>query len=86
MSKQGRRTGRRLGLSTTWAAFNARARKAGAAVGIWHETYAVPAGAIETIYGGVGRPLGLAAVTGEVPVARRGDRAPDRIGRRLGAA
>ena len=28
-----------------WTAFNARARKAAGAVGIWHETYAVPVGA-----------------------------------------
>ncbi|HYO17587.1 MAG TPA: DUF4188 domain-containing protein [Dermatophilaceae bacterium] len=29
-----------------WRAFDARARKAAGAVGIWHETFAVPAGAM----------------------------------------
>jgi hypothetical protein len=69
-----------------WTAFNSRARRAGDAVGIWHETYAVPAGGIETIYGGLRRPLGLSAVSGEVPVARRGERAGERLGRRLDAS
>ncbi len=69
-----------------WTTFNARARKAGDAVGIWHETYAVPAGGIETIYGGLKRPIGLGAITGEVPVGRRGERAKDRLGSRVEAA
>ena len=43
-----------------WTAFNVRARKAAGAVGIWHETYAVPAGAHESVY--VGLPvMGIAA-------------------------
>ena len=51
-----------------WAAFNARARRAAGAVGIWHETYAVPAGAQESIYVGM-PPTGLARATGgPVPV------------------
>ncbi len=50
-----------------WSAFNARARQAKGAVGIWHETYAVPAGAHESVY--VGTPLmGLAEATSPAPV------------------
>lgn len=64
-----------------WQDFNAKARRAEGAVGIWHETYAVPAGAHESVYSGLGRDLGLGAFCGTVPVARRGDRAGDRLGR-----
>jgi len=53
-----------------WTAFNARARKARGVVGIWHETYAVPAGAHESVY--VGTPvMGLAAATTSAPVPSR---------------
>jgi hypothetical protein len=53
-----------------WTAFNTRARKARGVVGIWHETYAVPAGAHESVY--VGTPImGLAAATASTPVPRR---------------
>ena len=53
-----------------WSAFNARARKAKGVVGIWHETYAVPAGAHESVY--VGTPvMGLAAATEPVPMPSR---------------
>lgn len=50
-----------------WAAFNARARKAQGVVGIWHETFAVPAGAHESVYVGC-PPMGLAAATSSLPV------------------
>lgn len=51
-----------------WTAFNARARRAAGAVGLWHETYAVPSGGHESI--SVGMPAeGLAKVTRSVPVA-----------------
>lgn len=51
----------------SWSAFNARARKAGGVVGIWHETFAVPEGAHESVY--VGCPtMGLAQATTAVPV------------------
>ncbi len=50
-----------------WSAFNARARKAAGVVGIWHETYAVPAGAHESVYVGC-PPMGLAEATTSVPV------------------
>jgi hypothetical protein len=60
-----------------WAAFNRRLRKAPGAVGIWHETYVVERA--ESIYSGM--PVsGLAAATSAVPVARRGERAAERLG------
>ncbi|HEY0238523.1 MAG TPA: DUF4188 domain-containing protein [Friedmanniella sp.] len=59
-----------------WTAFNARARKAPGAVGIWHETYVV--GRAETMYVGM-PPTGLAKATSMVPVGRRSDRAAARL-------
>ncbi len=61
-----------------WTAFNRRARQAAGAVGIWHETYVVPAGAYETIYVSM-PPFGLGAATGVIPVGRRGERADARL-------
>lgn len=61
-----------------WRAFNARASRARGAVGIWHETYAVPAGGHESIYVAM-PPTGLARATSVVPVARRGETAPERL-------
>ena len=53
-----------------WTAFNAAARKAQGVVGIWHETFAVPAGAHESVY--VGTPvMGIADATASVPVPSR---------------
>ncbi|RKN38837.1 DUF4188 domain-containing protein [Streptomyces hoynatensis] len=61
-----------------WAAFNRRMRAGSRAVGFWHETYVVPAGAHEQVY--VNMPaFGLGAATGVIPVARRGERAADRL-------
>ncbi|MGW5662161.1 DUF4188 domain-containing protein [Streptomyces sp. NPDC003758] len=61
-----------------WAAFNRRVREGKGKVGIWHETYVVPAGAHEAIY--LNMPAyGLAKATGLVPVGRRGERAADRL-------
>lgn len=61
-----------------WRAFNARARTAQGAVGIWHETYAVPRGAHESMY--VSMPeAGLPAATSHVPVRRDRDGARDRL-------
>ena len=52
------------------------------AVGIWHETYLVERA--ESIYSGM--PVsGLAAATSSVPVARRGERAAERLGARQAA-
>ncbi|NUR98294.1 MAG: DUF4188 domain-containing protein [Kribbellaceae bacterium] len=50
----------------------------GGAVGIWHETYVVPAGNTETIYGNM-PPIGLGRVQGVVPVSKRGDTAAERL-------
>lgn len=69
-----------------WRAFNRRARTSPGSVGIWHETYVVPAGGIESIYSGLKRPLGLGAVGGTVDVGRRGDRARARLGSRVAGA
>jgi len=59
-----------------WTRFNRMIRKAPGAVGIWHETYV--ADKAESVYSGM--PVtGLAAATSSVPVARRGDRARQRL-------
>lgn len=58
-----------------WAAFNARARRAPRAVGVWHETY--PVSRAESVYVGM-PPLGLAKFTGSRRVGPRGDTARDR--------
>ncbi|MFJ5217594.1 DUF4188 domain-containing protein [Streptomyces sp. NPDC088354] len=61
-----------------WAEFNRRARAGKGRVGIWHETYAVPAGSYESVY--VDMPaFGLGAATGVVPVGRRGESAAERL-------
>ncbi|WP_340563699.1 DUF4188 domain-containing protein [Streptomyces sp. GSL17-111] len=64
-----------------WTAFNRRARRAAGAVGLWHETYVVPAGAHESVYVSM-PPFGLGAATGVIPVGRTGERAAARL--RLG--
>ena len=59
-----------------WTRFNAAARKAPGAVGIWHQTFLVERA--ETIY--VNTPaMGLPRATESVPVARRHDRAQARF-------
>ena len=61
-----------------WAAFNRRLRAGRRAVGFWHETYVVPAGGHEQVY--VDMPaFELGAATGVIPVARRGERAAQRL-------
>jgi hypothetical protein len=64
-----------------WAAFNRHARAGRGHVGIWHETYVVPAGGHECIYADM-PPYGLAAATAVVPVARRGEQAAERLAAR----
>lgn len=64
-----------------WKAFNKAARKHPGAVGIWHETYAVPANGIETFYGN-GAQVGLAAAVGSAPLSSRGRTAAQRLGTR----
>ena len=61
-----------------WKAFYGWAAKAPAAVTIWHETYAVPAGGHESLYAGPA-DFGLAALDGVVPVGQRGERARERM-------
>lgn len=61
-----------------WRAFNERARAGSGAVGIWHETYAVPAGAHESVYAWM-PATGLARASGQVPVERRGHTARERL-------
>lgn len=58
-----------------WRAFNQNARMAGDAVGIWHETYRVAAGAYETVYvnmppTGLGRAGTLVPATGHRQTAQ----------------
>ena len=64
-----------------WSEFYRVARSAPRAVTIWHETYAVEPGGAESVYAG-GKPFGLGAVAGTIPVSRRGEHARDRLGRR----
>lgn len=66
-----------------WAAFNRRARGSAGKVGIWHETYLVPAGSYEVVYSGM-PAFGLGAAWGVEPVARRGERAAQRLAHRTG--
>lgn len=62
-----------------WRKFN-RAIGTSGDVGIWHETFVVAPGAHESIYVNMPR-MGLAAAGEHLPVARRGDRAADRLKR-----
>jgi hypothetical protein len=63
-----------------WRRFN-RAIRASGDVGVWHETYRVPAGGYEAIYANMPN-FGLAAATERVPVARKGQTSAARIGAR----
>lgn len=64
-----------------WKEFNRRAREAGGAVGIWHETYVVPAGKHESLY--VDMPqTGVVTATTPFPADGRGALARDRMARR----
>ncbi|TDO67403.1 uncharacterized protein DUF4188 [Kribbella sp. VKM Ac-2571] len=60
-----------------WVEYFRNSFKSGA-VGIWHETYVVPAGNTETIYGNMPL-LGLGKVSGVEPVSKRGDTAAQRL-------
>ncbi|MER7081353.1 protein of unknown function [Saccharopolyspora kobensis] len=61
-----------------WTDFYRRRGEAGEHVGIWHETYLVPARSYESIY--VAMPeSGLARAFGSAPVGRGTDRAADRL-------
>lgn len=63
-----------------WLDLYARAhrRRHDDGIGIWHETYVVPAGGHESAYGNVD-DWGLAKFTGSVPLVRRGRTARERL-------
>ena len=63
-----------------WVAFNKRIKGRRGDVGIWHETYRIPAGAYEAIYSGM-PPFGLGAAGARVPIGRGADTARDRLNR-----
>lgn len=65
-----------------WQRFNQAARRNPGAVGIWHETYDVPASGVETLYGN-GAEVGLAKAVGTVPLLSRGKSARSRLTTRL---
>lgn len=60
-----------------WRDFNRKVGTSGD-VGIWHETFVVRAGEYEAIYANM-PVFGLAAAGRHVPVARKGERAADRL-------
>jgi hypothetical protein len=62
----------------SWRKFN-RAARASDAVGVWHETYKVAAGQYEAIYANM-PAFGLAKASRSVPIAAKGDFAPQRLG------
>ncbi|WP_436842636.1 DUF4188 domain-containing protein [Streptomyces flaveolus] len=68
-----------------WAAVNREERsgRLRGQVGIWHETYVVPEGSYEAIYGDM-PAFGLAAAHGQVPLAARGRYAKDRFAHQAG--
>ncbi|WP_405450534.1 DUF4188 domain-containing protein [Streptomyces achromogenes] len=63
-----------------WARLNGleRAGKLRGQVGIWHETYVVPEGSYEAVYGDM-PAFGLAAAHGQIPLEKRGRYAKDRL-------
>ena len=61
-----------------WRRFNAKVRNNGS-VGIFHETILLSDATVETVYGNM-PTFGLAAVTGAVPAAQRGQSAKSRLG------
>lgn len=60
-----------------WREFFRRSWKSGA-VGIWHETYVVPAGSAESIYGNM-PPTGLGEATDLTPIGARSQTAAQRL-------
>ncbi|WP_265447570.1 DUF4188 domain-containing protein [Flexivirga meconopsidis] len=57
----------------------AHGQKHDGGIGLWHETYAVPAGGHESAYGNL-PDWGLAKATGSIPLSRRGRTARERMG------
>ena len=72
-AQQGRRATGRPGSSSTSASGSS------GDVGIWHETYLVPAGGFDSVYNNM-PPVGLGAVTELVPAAGRRATAAGRAG------
>ena len=66
-----------------WAAFN-KAARGNTTVGIFHETYVVPAGSYETIYAAM-PPFGLGRAGKLVPAVGSMHNASQRIGREVRA-
>lgn len=62
----------------SWKRFN-RAVGAGGSVGIWHETYVVPEGQFESVYGNMPR-FGLAVAGAHVPAVGAKETAKRRLG------
>ena len=62
-----------------WVDFNRRLGKARGDVGIWHETYLVPAGRYECVYSGM-PPFGLGSVAPLVPATGNREAARQRLG------
>jgi len=60
-----------------WRMFNRKIGFTGD-VGFWHETYVVPEGGYESVYGNMPR-FGLAAAGEHVPVGRKGESAAERL-------
>lgn len=63
-----------------WRSFNRTIRDNGS-VGIWHETYRVPAANVETVYGNM-PTFGLGAATAAAPVRSGRQTAAERLGAR----
>jgi hypothetical protein len=61
-----------------WVEFNRRMKSSRGDVGIWHETYLVPAGQYEAIYSGM-PDYGLARAAGRIAVTEANDAARQRI-------
>jgi hypothetical protein len=61
-----------------WIAFNKRMSKSRGDVGIWHETYLVPAGRYEAIYSGM-PPFGLGEAGTLVPAGGGRESARERV-------
>jgi hypothetical protein len=68
-----------------WKAFNRQVANSRGDVGIWHETYFVPAGHYEAVYSGM-PPSGLGKVGRLVPATGRHETARDRFKMPLSAA
>jgi hypothetical protein len=64
-----------------WRAFNAGARRGSGAVGIFHETYTVAPGQVESVYVDMPSNFGLAGAVGSVPVGAGKHAARERLGR-----